>query len=160
MEAEEATYTQIAAAIAADTGGTGLNNSASNAHVRWVWRNGGPEDRYSRGWPQIVVVINAKERNGAVVSSGCEMFDQVVSFMVETDRDAGLATQDRVQARIRAVFNNTTLSNLVDTDAGSRTWRFAPMGRLTPSQQVVGSGANKRTRIICPYRLVATKGAT
>lgn len=158
MEAAEAIYTRVLSRFAADTGATGLNNSASPAYVREFHRQGDPLSRQVKGWPSIDVAVTSEDKSpppGAAPT--CEMFDSVVTFIVETDRDTGLGDMDRVEARIRALYNNNALATLIDTD-DSRVWSFSAMWRLTPRDGDGGSRNNKTLRRAVSYRVNAMKG--
>jgi len=161
MEASEAIFTRVSSTFLADTGTGGLANTASAAYVRQFLRDGHFRERATQAWPRVTVGVNSQELGVPTGQTTTQGFDGVVRFTIESDRDTGLGSLDRVESRIRDVFHNTTLSALVDTDSAARTWKFAPMGRLSPRGDREGGGESGKTLFReVSYRVLATKGAT
>lgn len=153
MEAAEAIWERIKSTVAADNGSTGLNNTASPAHIRNVHRIDDSMLRSSLNWPILVVGINTRALDPFQTK---DLADCVAEFTVVGDRDqgAGWPTLNRVLDRIDVVFNNVAMANITDTDNGAKTWSFALAGRTVPTQY---PATGKLLRRALRFRILATR---
>ena len=122
MSFHKAIHDGCLAIYTADTGGTGLNNSASAAYVRFWGRSGDAnigEDR-SPNWPYVESEV---VDDSTMDAFGKDASTAHVRLHVYTQRDntqnSG-SPMDDVFIRLRAVFNDAVL-------ATSGGWIFTPI---------------------------------
>lgn len=112
-------YAYTLAAYTADTGSTGLNNSASPAYVR-EWFRAGDTDNRGRNWPQVIVSLVGQSRIDKIVANGggenTKQEALVVQFDVLTKADQQFDEQDAVVSRLLAVFDKITFTPIPDGD--------------------------------------------
>lgn len=161
MEAAEAIFDAIEAAINADTGAGGLLNTAFDGYVRGgVFMVDDTRALTIRDRPQVRVEVSSRDKSpnpaGATPDGACEFFDNVVTLWVIDHRDQDVARRaERTAARLRALFQFTTLSTITDADDNTRAWYFAPMARIN----LTGSPpSGHEIRIPLSFRLPVSKG--
>lgn len=173
MECPEAIYSKVYDAVYADTGASGLNNSSSTAFMRGLYLSDDPAMQSVTDRPLVVVDIQSRDASPFPGAAGtAEFFENLVSFAVLGDRDesagtnvaggtglvkvpGSLAIVNRVKNRLRAVFQNTTLSALTDADDGTRAWYFSPIARMNASP---GPRNDKNLNRIISFRVFVSKG--
>lgn len=144
MSVQEAAFTSIETLINADTGSGGLKNSASDAFVYGVFRQG--DQRRTIPWPNIFVQIDEDDESpmGDTVDSVSRLR---IRFTIEADRDAAnsFTKQNAVDARLRSKMRRVVLASQT---INTKTYAFSPAERLGSSQQVPGGKTNN---LSCMY---------
>lgn len=144
MSCESEILASVAAAVAADTGASGLTNTSSTANCPTQFRVDDPNgERTNSNWPAIsweVPNISAMDAFGAGAYM-CEL-----RFHVKTDQDTQFANHDAVVQRVRAVFHRQSLS--AGSVFGFGTVRIVGVRRLA----VI---ANKELHTVIDCRVVA-----
>lgn len=136
MSTHQAAYDALAALVTADTGATGLNNSASLSHLFGGFTRVGDPER-ARLLPFIEFEVAGEREQDAMNTNRADL---VVRLHLFTDRNVMYRTtlpgnQNTIVTRMRAVFHGATPS-------ASGGWNFNKIYRTSavqaPSTEVEG----------------------
>lgn len=133
MSQHKAAFDICAAMITADTGAGGLNNTASDAHLRGGFARVGDPQR-TQGLPYIDFEVAGDRESDAF---GRNRVDMVVRFHVWTDRNTAFLSyagniqpgnQDTVVAALQTLFHRVT------PGAGAGNWNPGMIVRIGGTQ--------------------------
>lgn len=122
MDVHEALFDQLNTKFTADTGASGLNNSASAGYVRHFVRMGDPSigEDLTGNWPKIIVEMMDVDAS----SYGNRYARLLVRFHVRTRRDEGFAPMNAINKQLAVLLDNVALA------ASTSPWTFNQIARV------------------------------